>query len=176
MQRLSNHIVLIGFKQVGKSAIGKRLSEKQNLPFIDLDQQIELNDDKQMTCRQIMQDKGEKYFRHLETTTLSSVIHFAPAIIALGGGTPLCTENQNTLKTSLLIHIIASKNIVFERILKGRQPAFFNPKEDLFTSFNRLWDEREKVYTKVRNLFIENEGTVDDAVDKIVKEIEYQSS
>ena len=32
----------MGFKHVGKSVIGKNLSEKISAPFIDLDHQIEL--------------------------------------------------------------------------------------------------------------------------------------
>ena len=42
MKSLHNHIVLIGFKHVGKSIIGENLARRLNSHFIDLDHQIEL--------------------------------------------------------------------------------------------------------------------------------------
>ena len=98
MQSLHNHIILMGFKHVGKSVIGKNLSEKLKVPFIDLDHTIEMlyenTYSKKNTCRQIMQKHGEKFFRYLEMNALSETLDVKPSIISLGGGTPLIVENQ----------------------------------------------------------------------------------
>lgn len=175
MQALRNHIVLIGFKHAGKSVIGKELAKKLHVPFIDLDQKIEIlyenKFSKKSTCRQIMQQNGEKFFRYLEMNALSEVIDFQPSIISLGGGTPLAAENQRIIKLCIVIHITAPRGIVFERILMSGQPAFFNPEEDLLESFNRLWDEREIIYEEIKSFLIENSGSVDEAVSKIIKKL-----
>lgn len=173
MQPLHNHIVLIGFKHVGKSAIGKNLSEKLSVPFIDLDQAIEASYENHFqtktSCRQIMQDKGESFFRHFETDVLADILNLQPSIISLGGGTPLSLENQKMIESSLLIHITAPKGVVYERILMSGLPAFFNPKEDLLKSFNVLWETRVAVYKKIAGFTIKNNSTVQDASADIIK-------
>lgn len=175
MQPLRNRIVLIGFKHVGKSVIGKSLAKKLHVPFLDLDQKIEsLYEEKftkKCTCRQIMQQNGEKFFRFFEMKALSQIEELQPSIISLGGGTPLYADNQRIIKSCIWVHITAPRGIVFERILMSGQPAFFNPEEDLLESFNRLWDERERIYEKVRDFLIENNGSVNDAVNKITMKL-----
>ena len=170
-----NHIVLIGFKHVGKSVTGKKLAEKISLPFIDLDQRIEAAYKEQfhqaLNCRQIMQQKGEAFFRHLETATLTQLIDFKPSIISVGGGTPMNAENQRILKSCIIIHITAPRGIVYERILMGGLPAFFRPDEDLLESFNKLWDSRMAVYSKLMDFSITNNSSVDDAVTKIIQKL-----
>ena len=175
MQSLHNHIILMGFKHVGKSVIGKNLSEKLKVPFIDLDHTIEMlyenTYSKKNTCRQIMQKHGEKFFRYLEMNALSETLDVKPSIISLGGGTPLIVENQKMIQPCILVHVTAPRGIVFERILMSGMPAFFNPGEDMLKSFNRLWEEREKNYKEITDILIENRGSVDDAVRKITKKL-----
>lgn len=178
MQSLCNHVILIGFKHVGKSVIGEQLAKKLHVSFVDLDKNIELLYEKKFnkknTYRQILQTQGEVLFRQLEMQALSDVMSLGPCILSLGGGTPLCTENQRIIqscKTSVLIHVTAPRGVVFERILMSGRPAFFNSDEDLLAGFNRLWDEREKIYEKLRKFSVENDGSVDDCVKKIATKL-----
>ena len=55
------NIVLIGMMGSGKSLIGRILSKKLNLEFIDIDNKIEINEKK--TISDIFKINGEKYFR-----------------------------------------------------------------------------------------------------------------
>ena len=175
MQTLNKSIVLIGFKHTGKSIIGKSLAKKMHVPFIDLDRKIESlyeeKFNKKKACRQIMEDKGETYFRYLEHQALSKTVSSQACILSLGGATSLYTENQAIIKSNLKIHITAEKGIVFERICMSGRPAFFNPEEDFLESFNRLWNEREKIYLKIKDFSILNNGSVDEAVQKIINQL-----
>jgi shikimate kinase len=172
MQTLKKSIVLIGFKHTGKSIIGKSLAKKMHVPFIDLDRKIEsLYEDKfhkKRTCRQIMEENGESYFCNLEHQALSKAMNSQACILSLGGATSLYAVNQAIIKSNLIIHITAEKGIVFERICMSGRPAFFNPEENFLESFNRLWDEREKIYQKIRDFFILNNDSVDSAVQQII--------
>ncbi len=178
MQAQRNHIVLIGFKHVGKSVIGKSLSEKLDLPYVDLDQTIEdlfeCRFNKKYSCRDIMKENGNQFFRDLEIDALTQVMVFKPSIISLGGGTPMYAENQRIIKSCTIIHVTAPRGIVYERILMSGLPAFFNPEEDFLNSFNRLWDERVKIYNELQDYLIENNGTLNDAVNEIIKMINYE--
>lgn len=175
MQSINNHIVLIGFKHVGKSVIGEHLARKLNCHFIDMDQQIELMYERKFneksSCRQIMLDNGQDFFRSLEVNALRQIIIGKPSIISLGGGTALHPESQRLIKSSILVHITAPRGIVFERIRMSGRPAFFKQGEDLLESFNRLWDERKKIFEDIQDYLVINDGSVENAVDKIASKL-----
>ena len=55
------NIILIGFMGSGKTTIGKIISDKKNMRFIDMDLEIEKMENKKIN--QIFSENGEKYFR-----------------------------------------------------------------------------------------------------------------
>ena len=65
-------IVLIGYMASGKSAVGLKLSNKYNLPFVDLDDYIEKKEKK--TISTIFKEKGEIYFRLKEAECLEELL------------------------------------------------------------------------------------------------------
>ena len=56
---LNKNLVFIGMMGSGKTTIGKIVSKKLNKRFIDIDQQIELEE--KMTITDIFQKKGELF-------------------------------------------------------------------------------------------------------------------
>ena len=62
---IGKNIILIGFMGTGKSSVGKRLAKKMNYNFIDTDAYIEELEGKKIS--DIFNEKGEEYFRKLET-------------------------------------------------------------------------------------------------------------
>ncbi len=165
----------MGFKHVGKSIIGENLARNLNSLFIDLDHQIELayenKFNKKYNCRQIMQKRGQEYFRCLEVNALRQMIDSKPSIISLGGGTLLHPENRRLIQSCLVIHITAPRHIVFERILMSGRPAFFIPGKDLLESFNQLWDKRKILFESIQSYSIINDSTVENAVEEILKKV-----
>ncbi len=92
-------IFLLGYMGSGKSFIGKQLSEKMNIDFVDMDHQIEENEGK--TISEIFQSTGEVYFRKLERRTLENLVQREEAaVISLGGGTPCYGDNMDLIKNS----------------------------------------------------------------------------
>ncbi|MCX7114831.1 MAG: shikimate kinase [Gammaproteobacteria bacterium] len=168
-------IVLIGFKHVGKSVIGRALATQLERPFIDLDEEIERvfereHQDKQ-TCRQMMQTQGEAYFRQLEKDVLAQLVLTKPVILSLGGGTPLDEDNQKRIQGHTIVHISAPRGVVFERIMLQGRPAFFSDDESPVESFNRLWNERERVYETLASFSIENNGAVMAGVEQVLQHL-----
>ena len=171
MKRIHKHILLLGFKHVGKSTIGKALALKISRPFIDLDQAIESLFKKQLqqecSCRQIMQLHGEAFFRDLEKQALRHIMGSVPSVISLGGGTPLSKENQKLIGFHCVIYLKAPRDIVFQRIMESGQPAFFSSENEPYALFNQLWDSREKFYQALANFSVENCGTVEQVLEQI---------
>jgi shikimate kinase len=170
-----NTIVLMGFKHVGKSVVGKTLAARLKTSFLDLDEQIEALYFEQhhghLNCRQIVQAHGQRFFRDLETQTLEQVLEAAPGVLALGGGAARSSDNQKLLERSFKIHLKAPSDQVFERIQKGGRPAFFDPNEDLRVAFDRLWKERVAIYDKLCPIAVLNQGSVKEAVEAIINRI-----
>jgi 3-phosphoshikimate 1-carboxyvinyltransferase len=168
----NNHIILIGFKYVGKTLIGRQLAKALNKKFIDLDREVEMLYEKHylepLTCRQITQSHGESRYRKLESEALQLVLKLQSCVISLGGGTSLSQFNQEMIKPHILLHVLASRGIVFERIMVEGRPAFFDPNEDPYESFNRLWDERGEVYRKLTACTVDNSDTIERAVNQAI--------
>ncbi len=170
------HIILIGFKHVGKSAIGAELSVQIGHKFVDLDEQIQekfrIKNGAHKPCRKIVQDHGEDFFRDLESEALQEVMKYeTPCVIALGGGTPLRSQNQDSIIDQQIVHVRAPKAVVFERIMLHGKPAFFTDDEDAFVCFDRLWNDRMKVYEKMAGIEVDNDSVLASAIDKIKSEL-----
>ncbi len=166
----NNPIILIGFKHVGKTTIGRHLAKALNKRFIDLDREVEMLHKKYFleifSCREIMQSHGEHYYRQLESEALHLALKLPACVISLGGGTTISQSNQDLLKPYRLLHIVAPRGIVFERIMIEGRPSFFDANEDCYTSFSRLWDERSETYRKLAAFTINNNHSIDHAVNE----------
>jgi 3-dehydroquinate synthase len=88
-----NHLFLYGPSCSGKSAAGLILAKALDLPFYDLDKEIESHAG--TTIDAIFEQEGEAHFRVVEKAILAETIQKSDeAIIALGGGALLNTENR----------------------------------------------------------------------------------
>lgn len=165
------HIIIIGFKHVGKSTIARLLAQKLDRPFFDSDEYLESlfheTYKKKYQCREIMQKYGADFFKNLETKALKKLMDTIPGVIALGGGTPMQVENQALIKPHIIVHLTAKPSTVFERVMKRGRPAFFPPDVDPQITFNRLWQEREKVYHQLTDICVQNDGKIESVVKNI---------
>ena len=173
MIALSNHIILLGFKHVGKSTVGASIATALKRHFYDLDACLAANFtadyQRVLTCRMIMHEYGEHFYRQREQEALRLLLNKPFGIVALGGGTASIVHNQCLIKAHQLIHLTAPQGIVFERIALQGRPAFFSPDEDFLTTFNRLWRERDAIYRQIAHVTIVNDGTVQAAVQKVMR-------
>ena len=103
-------IVLIGYMGSGKSSVGKILADRLNLPFMDLDQEMENLDGK--TIAEIFSKKGEIYFRKRENQILKEILgQPGKLVLATGGGTPCYADSLEYMlqqKEILLIYLKVS--------------------------------------------------------------------
>lgn len=165
-------IILIGFKNVGKSSIGLELARQMQCSFIDLDEAIEARyateHGEKRNCREIARTHGEAYFRECEKELLAQIIEEQPAVLSLGGGTVMDGDNQALLKGHTVIHITAPYDLVFERIMSNGTPSFFPADESPRVTFHIFWEERNVVYTELATFSVYNGSTVLAAVEKIL--------
>lgn len=110
-----NITTLMGFMGSGKTSIGRRLSKLSKIPFVDLDQYIELKEER--SINEIFEQHGEDFFRLLETHYLRQFVKSNKAmILALGGGTPCTSRNWKMLKKTNSIYLKRSSDYLFENL------------------------------------------------------------
>lgn len=90
------NITLVGMPGCGKSTIGRELAELTGREFIDLDDYIT----QKVGCSipQIFAEKGEPYFRDLESQCLEEVSKLSGMVLSMGGGTPLRSQNRRMIR------------------------------------------------------------------------------
>lgn len=77
-------IFLTGFMGSGKSAVGRLLAARLDVPFVDLDCEVEAAAG--MSVPEIFAEGGEAAFRRLESRALRETHTHAAAVVATGGG------------------------------------------------------------------------------------------
>src|ERR1700688_4460504 len=88
-------IVLVGMMGVCKSTIGRRLSARLRLPFLDADTEIEAAAG--MSIPDIFETHGEPHFRDGEARVIARLIDSGPAVLATGGGAFMRGETRNRI-------------------------------------------------------------------------------
>src|SRR2546423_5463955 len=89
-------VVITGFMGCGKTRIARRLAERLNLEFVDLDEHITLCHGR--SPAQLIKKQGEAVFRAIETKTLREVLkNKAAGVIALGGGAWIKKRNRDLI-------------------------------------------------------------------------------
>lgn len=77
-------IVLVGMPGAGKTAIGRRLALRLNLPFHDADAEIEAAAGRSIA--EIFARYGEPHFRDGERRVIARLVAGPPIVLATGGG------------------------------------------------------------------------------------------
>lgn len=89
---MNKPIFLYGAPASGKTTLGRRLAAALNVEFIDLDHKIV--EVAGCPIPQIFAEKGEPYFRDLESKVLPEVAAGGTRVVSLGGGTLLRDANR----------------------------------------------------------------------------------
>jgi len=95
-------VILIGFMGAGKSSVGRALGQRLAWAFEDLDERIELREQRKVS--EIFRDSGEAEFRRAEHAALKELLTElgggAARIVALGGGAFAQRENIEVIEAS----------------------------------------------------------------------------
>ncbi|HZR76288.1 shikimate kinase [Bradyrhizobium sp.] len=139
-------IVLVGMMGAGKSTIGRRLSARLALPFLDADAEIELAHD--MPIPDIFAKYGEAYFRDGEVRVIARLLNNGPAVIATGGGAVMRQETRDRIREKAIsIWLKADSDIIMRRV-KRRSDRPLLQTADPEATVERLIREREPVYSQ----------------------------
>ena len=144
-----NKIFLIGFMGSGKSTVGRKLASYLRWTFIDLDERIEQKTG--MKISDIFKEKGESWFRKMESELLKSLLTEAETVISTGGGVPCSGNNMNYMHESgLTIYLKMTPGQLKSRLLRSskERPLLKDiSKDELESYIEKKLREREKWYS-----------------------------
>jgi shikimate kinase len=137
-------VVLVGMMGAGKSTIGRRLSLRLRLPFLDADTEIEAAAG--MSIPDIFEARGEPDFRHGEARVIARLLDDGPSVIATGGGAFMREETRDRIRDKAIsIWLKADAEIILRRV-KRRADRPLLQTADPEATVGRLIGEREPVY------------------------------
>lgn len=153
---LDRHIILIGPMGAGKSTIGRLLSHQLNLPFIDLDRDIEARAGASIPW--IFDIEGEDGFRERETQALVSALDDQPSVIATGGGCILRESNRNLLRAGGVVALlVASVQQQLTRTAKDKGRPLLEA-DDVEKVLLKLAAERNPLYQETADFTVDTNG------------------
>jgi shikimate kinase len=163
-------IVLVGMMGAGKSTIGRRLSARLRLPFLDADTEIELAH-AGMTIPEIFAAHGEPYFRDGEARVIARLLDGGPVVLATGGGAFMREETRNRIRDKAVsIWLKADADIIMRRV-KRRADRPLLQTADPAATVGRLIEEREPVYQHadltIWSRDVPHERIVDECIDAL---------
>lgn len=148
MPPAADHRFLCGMMGAGKTTVGRALARALDRPFIDLDEAIAADADEPIADLFIRH--GEAAFRALEERMLRIVCDAPPAVIALGGGTPLRAENRALIEAAGTLIYLRANALTLARRLDGprlhERPLLATSGAALLDRVASLTAERAAVY------------------------------
>jgi shikimate kinase len=148
----SRIVYIIGFMGSGKTTTGKKLASMLGWSFIDLDKKIEEYTGKKIA--ELFSQKGEEYFRSIESEVLRKLKSEKDVVISTGGGTPCHGDNMDfMLENGLTLYLKLTPAQLKSRLSdsKGERPLLKDITSDELQNFieNRL-SLREKYYSRAQ--------------------------
>ena len=157
LQQSTENIVLVGMPGSGKTSVGRQLARELSRPFIDIDQVI--FEEEGSTAEELINTKGEPYFRECERKAIQKIAAQTRLVVATGGGAVLAEGNRIALKQNGRLYYINRKT---ESLATQGRPLSVNTE--------KLYIERHPIYTQTADAIIDNNKSMQIAVQAILKE------
>ncbi len=161
------NLVLTGFMGSGKTSVSKELSKLTGMKAVDTDQMVEKKSGKKIS--RIFAEKGEEYFRGLESAAAKKAASMKNVIIATGGGIIKKPENIKALRKTGTVIFLKNSFAVSAKRLKNKKdrPLFM---QDKIGQARELYKGRLPLYIKQADIIINTDRkTIRQAAEEIIR-------
>lgn len=164
--KLTRTVALVGMMGAGKSAIGRRLATRLNVPFKDADTEIESAAG--CSISEIFERYGEPAFRDGERKVIARLLGESPHVMATGGGAFMDPDTRAKMKDGCVtIWLRAPVDVLLARTgRRDTRPLLKDgdPRETL----ERLLAARGPTYAEADFTLDSEDGPHAQSVEKIV--------
>jgi shikimate kinase len=171
-------VVLIGLMGAGKTAVGRRLANRLDLPFIDADSEIEVAAGASIS--EIFAEHGEAYFRQGERKVIARLLENGPQVLATGGGAYMNPDTRANIKAhGLSVWLKADIKVLMKRVgRRDNRPllAAGDPEKMM----KRLMEERYPIYAEadvtVESRDVPHDVIVGAVIDALADKLGYRAN
>jgi shikimate kinase len=159
-------VYLVGMPGSGKSTVGPELAGRLEVPFVELDAEIEAVAG--ASVGEIFEREGEPRFRELEAAALTEVAARDPSVVSCGGGVVLEPANRVLLRaTGEVVFLSVPLEVLHERIRPAADRPLIRQREDI----ERLFREREPLYREFAAHVVDASGSPTEVAEAIEREL-----
>ena len=171
-------VVLIGLMGAGKTAVGRRLANRLDLPFIDADSEIEVAAGASIS--EIFAEHGEAYFRQGERKVIARLLENGPQVLATGGGAYMNPDTRANIKAhGLSVWLKADIKVLMKRVgRRDNRPllAAGDPEKVM----KKLMEERYPIYAEadvtVESRDVPHDVIVGAVIDALADKLGYKAN
>ena len=165
--QLRRTVVLVGMMGSGKTAIGKALAVRLNVPFLDSDAAIE--EAAATSIAEIFQRDGEAFFRKREAEVIERLLAGPPCVLSTGGGAFLTQRVRDMIaRDGVSLWLDAQLETLWERVRhKDTRPLLRtdDPKQTLTDIFN----DRAPIYAQAGlRVPVSGSASIDETTDLVL--------
>ncbi len=162
-------IFLLGFMGCGKTTIGKKVANKLQIHFIDMDDYIVKKE--KNSINEIFARYGEEVFRQKEQEALHDMFNINNVLVATGGGAPCFFDNILQLnKHGKAFYLKVSPQVLSKRLwsIKAERPLIKDKTPDELNAYvAKTIAYREQFYNQAQYIIDTSEMSVVEVVDEI---------
>lgn len=156
----------------GKSTVGRHLSRALDIPFTDVD--IEIEKALGTSIRDFFAREGEVRFRDVEQATLAGLLaRLKACVLATGGGVVLREANRRALRShATVLYLRSTPEELFRRLRHDRHRPLLQVADPL-RKLRELHHERDPLYRRTAHFVIETgRPSVPSLVNMILMQLE----
>lgn len=164
---LPKPLVLIGLMGAGKSAVGRKVAAKLQIPFIDADSEIEAAAG--CSIEEIFERHGEPAFRDGERRVVARLVQTEPVhVLATGGGAFLDPETRALIKEKAIsVWLRAELDVLFERVSRRSHRPLLKTTDPKGT-MAELIELRYPIYAEADIIVDSGDGPISVMVDRVI--------
>jgi len=164
------NIFLIGFMGCGKSTVAAGLSAKYGMDIVEMDQIIVEREG--MSISDIFAQKGELYFRDVETQLLIEIQSENNKVVSCGGGVAMRKQNVEAMrKGGCVVLLTANPETILERVKDDNSRPLLQGNKNI-DFINEMLEKRRAKYESAADIVIQtDEKRIDDICEEIITQI-----
>ena len=157
-------LVLCGMMGSGKTTVGKLLAKILAWEWADTDEYIV---ERYGDISELFAQKGDAYFREIETETVKMLAQKDRLVLSTGGGVVLRAENISLLKDNgIVVYLRAKKQTLVERLQGDNTRPLLQKEGSLDDKIEGLLQAREELYEGSADVVLDVDGKTPEEITK----------
>jgi len=165
--RLLKTVVMVGMMGAGKTAVGRALAQRLDVPFLDSDAEIEAAAN--MSIPEIFTRDGEPFFRAKESQVIARLLEEERGILSTGGGAFLAENNRDMIsQKGVSVWLNADLDVLWNRV-KHKETRPLLRTSDPRGTLGEIYETRVPIYA-LADLSVRSDGvaSIEEMVDRVI--------